>query len=141
MYLKTDVRSLLGMANCSSKYIANFATITSPPRELTKTKEKLEWTEQHQKVFNCLTQALSSAPYMAYFDKQKKLVTSEFQQYCHKRQKKRMKRKFWHMLVETSLTLKRDIAKQKKKHSPLSGEENTFICTCMVMYITNITNL
>ena len=31
-----EVRSLLGMANYSSKYIANFATITSPLRELAK---------------------------------------------------------------------------------------------------------
>ena len=31
-----EVRSLLSMANYSSKYIANFATITSPLRELTK---------------------------------------------------------------------------------------------------------
>ena len=32
----TEVRSLLGMANYSSKYIPNFATITAPLRELTK---------------------------------------------------------------------------------------------------------
>ena len=66
-----EVRSLLGMANYSSKYIANFATITSPLRELTKKNAHFEWTEKHQNAFNDLTQALSSAQCMAYFDKDK----------------------------------------------------------------------
>ena len=66
-----EVRSLLGMANYSSKYIANFATITSPLRELTKKNAHFEWTQKHQNAFNDLTQALSSAQCMAYFDKDK----------------------------------------------------------------------
>ena len=66
-----EVRSLLGMANYSSKYIANFATITSPLRELTKKNTHFEWTEKQQKAFDDLTQALSSAQCMAYFDKDK----------------------------------------------------------------------
>ena len=63
-----DVRSLLGMANYSSKYIANFATITSPLRDLTKKNAHFEWTETHQMAFSELTKALSSAQCMAYFD-------------------------------------------------------------------------
>ena len=66
-----EVRSLLGMANYSIKYIANFATITSPLRELTKKNAHFEWTEKHQNAFNDLTQALSSAQCLAYFDKDK----------------------------------------------------------------------
>ena len=66
-----DVRSLLGMANYSSKYIANFATVTSPLRDLTKKNTKFEWTQDHQKAFDDLTAALSSAKCMAYFDTQK----------------------------------------------------------------------
>ena len=66
-----DVRSLLSMANCSSKYIANFATITIPLRDLTKKNAKFQWTETHQKAFNDLTKASSSAQCMAYFDKEK----------------------------------------------------------------------
>ena len=49
-----EVQSFLGMANYSSKYIRNFATITAPLRELTKKK-----------------QALTSAPCMSYFDNRK----------------------------------------------------------------------
>ena len=66
-----DVRSLLGMANYSSRYIANFATITAPLRELTKKNVKFEWNKIHQIAFDKLTAALSSAQCMAYFDTQK----------------------------------------------------------------------
>ena len=66
-----DVRSLLGMANYSSKYIKNFATITAPLRELTKKNTRFEWKQSHQEAFEKLTKALSTAPCMSYFDKNK----------------------------------------------------------------------
>ena len=66
-----EVRSLLGMENYSCKYIANFATITTPLCELTKKNAKFEWNETHQKAFDQLTSALTSAPCMAYFDMHK----------------------------------------------------------------------
>ena len=59
------------MANYGSKYIQNFAAITSPLRELTKKNAKFEWTEKHQKAFNDLTKASSSIQCMAYFSKDK----------------------------------------------------------------------
>jgi hypothetical protein len=37
-----DVRRLLGMANYSSKYIANFATITAPLREFKEREFQVE---------------------------------------------------------------------------------------------------
>ena len=49
------VRSLLGMANYSSKYIQDYATITAPLRELTKKNAKFKWTYQHQQAFETLT--------------------------------------------------------------------------------------
>ena len=66
-----EVRSLLGMANYSSKYVPDFATITAPLRELTKKNAKFEWKDLHQKAFEKVTNALSSEPCMAYFDKNK----------------------------------------------------------------------
>ena len=66
-----DVRSLLGMANYSARYIDNFATITAPLRDLTKKNTKFEWNEIHQQAFDKLTTALLSAQCMAYFDTQK----------------------------------------------------------------------
>ena len=67
----SEVRSLLGMATYSSKYIPNFATITAPLRILTKKNVKFEWTSTHQDAYDQLTSALSSAPCMAYFSKHK----------------------------------------------------------------------
>ena len=49
-----EVRSLLGMANYSSKYIHDYATITAPLRELTKKNVKFKWTYQHQQAFELL---------------------------------------------------------------------------------------
>ena len=66
-----EVRSLLGMATYSSKYIPNFATITAPLRILAKKNAKFEWTSTHQDAYDQLTSALSSAPCMAYFSKHK----------------------------------------------------------------------
>ena len=67
-----EVCSLLGMANYSSKYRQDYATITAPLRELMKKNVKFKWTYQHQQAFETLTQALTSAPVMAYFDITKK---------------------------------------------------------------------
>ena len=64
-----EVRSFLGMANYSSKYIQNFATITAPLRELTKKNVRFEWSEEHDDAFDTLKQTLTSAPCMSYFDK------------------------------------------------------------------------
>ena len=63
-----EVRSLLGMANYSSKYIPNYATITAPLRELTKKSVAFAWKECHQTAFDKLKTALSQAPAMGYFD-------------------------------------------------------------------------
>ena len=64
-----DVRSLLGMANYSSKYIREFATFTAPLRELTKKDVRFEWTQKHQAAFEKLKTNLVTAPCMSYFDK------------------------------------------------------------------------
>ncbi len=66
-----DVRSLLGMANYSSKYIRDFATLTAPLRELTKKDVRFEWTQKHQAAFEKLKTTLATAPCMSYFDKAK----------------------------------------------------------------------
>ena len=67
----SEVRSLLGMANYSSKYIPNFATITAPLRDLTKKNTTFVWNKTHENAFKQLTEALSSSPCMAYFTKSK----------------------------------------------------------------------
>ena len=72
----SEVRSLLGMANYSAKYIPNFATVTAPLRNLTKKNTPFTWTDTHQNAFRQLTNALASAPCMAYFDKQKETLVT-----------------------------------------------------------------
>ena len=66
-----DVRSFLGMANYSSKYIRDFATLTAPLRELTKKDVRFDWTPTRQDNFEQLKNTLSTAPCMSYFDKNK----------------------------------------------------------------------
>ena len=63
-----EVRSLLGMANYSCRYIPDYATITEPLRELTKKNAHFVWKETQQKAFEKLKDALTSAQVMAYFD-------------------------------------------------------------------------
>ena len=63
-----DVRSLLGMANYSAKYIPNYATLTAPLRELTKKNVVFAWKTEHQEALEKLKKALSQAPAMGYFD-------------------------------------------------------------------------
>ena len=47
----SEVRSLLGMANYSSQYIPNFATLTAPLHELTKRNARFEWNCTHEHSF------------------------------------------------------------------------------------------
>ncbi|XP_065058441.1 uncharacterized protein LOC135686185 [Rhopilema esculentum] len=50
----SELRSFLGMVTFSSKYIANFATIATPLRELTKTGFTFTWEQKHQTAFDKL---------------------------------------------------------------------------------------
>ena len=66
-----EVRSFLGMANYSSRYIPNYATILEPLQALTKKNASFTWTSSHQIAFDQLTQELKHAPDMSYFDTSK----------------------------------------------------------------------
>ena len=69
-----EVRSLLGMANYSHKYIRDFATITAPLREPTKKNVHFKWEQKHSKAFEKLKDELTKAPVMAYFDTKKETI-------------------------------------------------------------------
>ena len=58
----SEVRSLLGMANYSRKYIKDFATITAPLRELTKKNVRFKWERKHSEAFEKLKDELTKAP-------------------------------------------------------------------------------
>ena len=63
-----EVRSFLGIANYSSRYIPNYATVLEPLRVLIKKNTRFTWTASHQTTFNQVERALTRAPVMSYFD-------------------------------------------------------------------------
>ena len=63
-----EVRSFLGMANYSSRYIPDYTTITEPLRAFTKKDVRFRWTAPQQEAFDQLKIALTHAPVMHYFD-------------------------------------------------------------------------
>ena len=63
-----EVRSLLGMANYSSQFIPNFATITEPLRRLTHKEAKFIWGKEQEDAYQKLKTALVNSPVMGYFD-------------------------------------------------------------------------
>ena len=70
-----ELRGLLKMANCSRKYIKDFATIlTAPLRELTKKNVRFKGERKHSEAFEKLKDELTSAPVMAYFDTKKETI-------------------------------------------------------------------
>jgi hypothetical protein len=68
----TEMRSLLGLANYCARFIPNFATMTSPLRELTRKNVTWEWTPRHAEVLKNLKESLTSEAVMDYFDPAKK---------------------------------------------------------------------
>ena len=68
----SEVRSLLGMANYSSQFIPDFATITEPLCQLTHKAAKFRWESEHEDAYQKILQALTSSPVINYFDTNKK---------------------------------------------------------------------
>ena len=59
------------MANYSSKFIKDYATITEPLRELTRKNTRFTWTRKHQAAYDKLKHALPNSPVMIHFDASK----------------------------------------------------------------------
>ena len=57
----------MGLTNYCSRYIPNYSSITYPLRQLTKADTKFRWTDEHEKAFITLKQALTSAPVLAHY--------------------------------------------------------------------------
>ena len=64
----SDVRSFLGLANYSSRFIPHFATLSEPLRRLTRKETPFEFGPE-QKSFESLKQKMAEACTLAYFDK------------------------------------------------------------------------
>ena len=66
----TEVRSFLGMVGFSARFIPNFATIAEPLRVISRQGVPFVWGSEQEASFQELKQQLTSAPVLAYFDKE-----------------------------------------------------------------------
>ena len=65
----SEVRSFLGLANYSSRFIPHFATLTEPLRKLTRKDVPFHFGPEQKASFESLKQSMVEAGTLAYFDK------------------------------------------------------------------------
>ena len=65
----SDVRSFLGLANYSSRFIPHFATLSEPLRRLTRKETPFEFGPEQKKSFELLKQNMAEGCTLAYLDK------------------------------------------------------------------------
>ena len=68
----SEVKSLLGMAQYVSRFIPDYATITTPLRLLTRPDTPWKWEQEEQRALDKLKEALIGDQVMSYFDPRKK---------------------------------------------------------------------
>lgn len=61
----TQVKSFIGVCSWYRRFIRNFASIVSPMTQLTKKGQRFEWSEECQRAFASLKNALVTAPVLA----------------------------------------------------------------------------
>lgn len=71
-----DVRTFLGMATYLSKHIPNFSDLTSPLRDVIKSKEGFFFDEPQIAAFQKVKNALMSAPVLQYYSVHDPIVVS-----------------------------------------------------------------
>ena len=64
-----EVRSFLGLANYSSRFIPQFATLSEPLRRLTKKDVSFVFGTEQKRSFRALKKSMSDTGTLAYFDK------------------------------------------------------------------------
>jgi len=65
----SEVRSFLGLANYSSRFIPHFATLTEPLRKLTRKDVPFHFGPEQKASFESLKQSMTEAGTLAYFNK------------------------------------------------------------------------
>jgi len=66
-----ELHRLQGMVTYLSKFVPHLADLTAPLRQLMRKGMPWTWTTQHEKSFNDIKQAVTSAPVLQYFDPSK----------------------------------------------------------------------
>ena len=64
----SEVKSLLGMAQYSSRFIPNFSELTTPLRKLTHQGGQWKWSSTEQSAFDKLKETLSSSSMLGYYE-------------------------------------------------------------------------
>ena len=62
------VKKLLGMVKYLSRYLSNLSYMCEPLRQLTHLGMIWKWTSKHERSFQQVNQAFTSAPVLKYFD-------------------------------------------------------------------------
>ena len=65
----SEIRSFLGLANYSSRFIPHFATLTEPLRKLTRKDVSFHFGPEQEASFESLKRSMVEAGTLAYFDK------------------------------------------------------------------------
>ena len=73
---KKGVERLLGTLNYVAKFIPDLSTLTHPIRELLKKDMQFIWEWEQKEAFRKVTEGLSAAPVLAFFDVHKPSVIS-----------------------------------------------------------------
>ena len=63
-----ELRSFLGMVNQLSQFSAEISTLAEPLRNLLKKGQEWNWSDDHEKSFIAVKEALSKPPVLAYYD-------------------------------------------------------------------------
>ena len=64
---KAELRSFLGLATYSERFIPSFATIVAPLRELLKENKKWAWSQEHDKAFADVKNSLSTEALLHHY--------------------------------------------------------------------------
>ena len=71
-----DVRSFLGLASFYRRFVKGFSQIARPLTDLTRDTVEWHWSEQEERAFNQLKQALVSAPILRFPDFSRNFVVT-----------------------------------------------------------------
>lgn len=63
-----DLQCFLGFANFYRRFIMSYSSLCRPLFNLLRKESKFMWTKEHQRVFETLKHAFSSAPILRHFD-------------------------------------------------------------------------
>ncbi|GBN41538.1 Retrovirus-related Pol polyprotein from transposon 297 [Araneus ventricosus] len=69
-----DLRSFLGLCTYYRRFVRNFSAISRPLHKLTEARSNFNWTEECEKSFNSLKQALITSPVLTYPRTDKKFI-------------------------------------------------------------------